>query len=231
MLSKPNWKLGKPPIKKCKQCNLKERQNKTSYCFKCYRMLGKEKRCLKEAKKKERKLKSKERKASRPSVLKKELDRVYYLKNKKLCLARSTRYYKKNVNKIKLYSKNRYTELKNSDPNFLNKMNKRSKKSYRKFQDKRLSWQKQHHKKIRIELLSFLGICECARCGFKDWRALQVDHIEGGGNEARRQGNVSTNPRQYLEVIKKNLEQYQVLCANCNWIKKYEKKESRQRTI
>lgn len=66
----------------------------------------------------------------------------------------------------------------------------------------------------------------CVRCGFDDRRALQVDHIHGGGNEERRQHGFSTT---YYRQMLSHLHDYQILCANCNWIKKHENRESRQR--
>jgi hypothetical protein len=57
----------------------------------------------------------------------------------------------------------------------------------------------------------------------------QVDHINGGGNKEK--GNIT---RTYwlvvLEEIPKYPNKYQLLCANCNWIKKYENKEDKHKT-
>lgn len=67
--------------------------------------------------------------------------------------------------------------------------------------------------------------------GCKDIRCLQIDHINGGGNAAwKRMGLADFQRYKYLinlpiEELKKN---YQLLCANCNWIKKYEKGEVNQ---
>lgn len=57
---------------------------------------------------------------------------------------------------------------------------------------------------------------KCAKCGFDDWRALQVGHIEGKGH--------TTGFQTYKAVIK-DPSKYQLLCANCNWIKRHEEKE------
>ena len=55
-------------------------------------------------------------------------------------------------------------------------------------------------------------------CGEKDIDVLQVDHIHGGGSQERR-----TLPRQaiYRRAIVVGLAEYQVLCCNCNWIKRH----------
>lgn len=63
------------------------------------------------------------------------------------------------------------------------------------------------------------------RCGFSDVRALQFDHINGGGNQDLRIRGTSSMYAFYIknpEITKSTL---QVLCANCNWIKRWEKNE------
>src|SRR5580692_501468 len=73
----------------------------------------------------------------------------------------------------------------------------------------------------------------CVRCGFSDARALQLDHIHGGGWRGTK---VSSNgvvvnkgySHTYLKAILDDPEikqKYQILCANCNWIKRCENKE------
>jgi hypothetical protein len=78
--------------------------------------------------------------------------------------------------------------------------------------------------KLRRQLLQVLG-GKCARCGFEDFRALQVDHINGGG----RQEIVSFGNQMYryykhilAEIEQGNRGKYQILCANCNLIKAWE---------
>lgn len=62
---------------------------------------------------------------------------------------------------------------------------------------------------------------KCCKCGFTDYRALQIDHINGGGNKEIY--HIKTHG-VYRKVIA-DPEKYQLLCANCNWIKRYEDKE------
>ncbi len=75
----------------------------------------------------------------------------------------------------------------------------------------------------RRALFSFLGD-KCVKCSFSDWRALQIDHVNGGGNKERRR-----SVDQYYKIVKESIinneEKYQLLCANCNWIKRYENNE------
>ena len=76
----------------------------------------------------------------------------------------------------------------------------------------------------RSAAIAVLG-SRCVRCGFNDSRALQIYHINGGGwNEIRRIGGGGINRK----VINGFTEEYQLLCANCNQIKKIENKETRR---
>lgn len=58
----------------------------------------------------------------------------------------------------------------------------------------------------------------CARCGFDDRRALQINRIDG----APRGNN---NNRAYYREILNALVYYQLLCANCGLIKRAEETE------
>ena len=85
---------------------------------------------------------------------------------------------------------------------------------------------RQRNKKARRELLNRFG-STCRRCGFCDARALQIDHINGGGNK-ERQGNFMGFYRRLRVLKDEELHlNYQLLCANCNWIKRAEKGEVR----
>jgi 5-methylcytosine-specific restriction endonuclease McrA len=80
-----------------------------------------------------------------------------------------------------------------------------------------------YYDKCRRFIVEFFGGC-CAHCGFTDFRALQMDHIERRGEKEIRLGLAE----RYL-LIRDNPEQarqrFQLLCANCNSIKRFEKKE------
>ena len=79
-------------------------------------------------------------------------------------------------------------------------------------------------RKVKGEILYLLG-GRCVHCGESDWRCLQIDHINGGGNKERKRMNHSYYEKMILEKIKSGSKDYQLLCANCNWKKKYEKHE------
>jgi len=65
--------------------------------------------------------------------------------------------------------------------------------------------------------------------GCVDERALQFDHVRGGGSEARREGRDSV--RSICYEIKRAaeiglLQRFQLLCANCHEIRKREERQS-----
>mgnify|MGYP001601059596 CR=1 FL=1 len=62
---------------------------------------------------------------------------------------------------------------------------------------------------------------KCVRCEFSDSRALQIDHIAGGGSMDRTNGSYY----RMLVLSEKARSKVQLLCANCNWIKKVENNE------
>ena len=81
----------------------------------------------------------------------------------------------------------------------------------------RKEWMKEYAKRQRKAALALLGN-KCCKCGFADWRALQLDHKNGGGFKDVRSIARSRD-------VLRHPEKYQLLCANCNWIKKHEQKE------
>lgn len=80
--------------------------------------------------------------------------------------------------------------------------------------------------KLREQILDILGR-RCVRCGYDtDVRALQIDHVNGGGSQERKK-LVYGIPyyRRILESVQANSGEFQVLCANCNVIKRMEEQE------
>jgi len=75
----------------------------------------------------------------------------------------------------------------------------------------------------RVKLLELFG-GKCVRCGFSDPRALQIDHVHGGGAEHRRRVAWSVMYREMAAEVGSG--KYQLLCANCNCIKRYECNEN-----
>jgi len=77
----------------------------------------------------------------------------------------------------------------------------------------------------RHKLVFVLGGYHCVRCGNTDERVLQIDHIFGNGKEMplTKSGIID----YYLENPGIASDELQILCANCNWIKRAENREVR----
>lgn len=75
--------------------------------------------------------------------------------------------------------------------------------------------------KKRTAIIEFLG-GKCKVCGFDDQRALQIDHVNGGGT--RETQEVPYVGARY-NLIRSYPENYQLLCANHNAIKVWENEE------
>ena len=94
---------------------------------------------------------------------------------------------------------------------------------YQRHKKERLTASRVYYSRLRNLIFEILGD-KCTNCGFEDIRALQIDHINGGGSQERK----TTKRHPYLvvlEKLEKGDEGYQILCANCNWIKRHEKEE------
>lgn len=96
------------------------------------------------------------------------------------------------------------------------------KKSQRKNYPKYVKTRQISYYKRRGEIIKKLGE-KCKRCGYnQDIRAFQFDHINGNGAEDRRRLDRRLG---YHKHILANLSKFQLLCANCNQIKRMENKE------
>ena len=73
----------------------------------------------------------------------------------------------------------------------------------------------------RAKMLAFLG-GKCVKCKFKDVRALQIDHVNGGGT---KESKLFPYIGSRYKRIRQNPANYQLLCANCNAIKVFENEE------
>jgi len=80
-----------------------------------------------------------------------------------------------------------------------------------------------NRRRIKELIFKILGGKKCRRCGFSDIRALQLDHVKGNGAAERRKFGV--NWEGFYRFVLKHPEWYQILCANCNWIKRFENGE------
>ena len=75
--------------------------------------------------------------------------------------------------------------------------------------------------KYREKIFSILGGKKCVECGFSDERALAFDHIHNDGNLDRNFNRNSISLPKYAKNIELTKNKLQVMCFNCNSIKRY----------
>jgi hypothetical protein len=134
-----------------------------------------------------------------------EHNRKYYSKAKERILAHMHEYYDKNSEKILTQQKTPASRI------------------------RRNACGRKRRQDIKIELFNLLGNkCSNKEClvpgGCTDQRCLQIDHVNSGGTKHIK--NVKEKGYHYfsvvLEEVKKGSKEYQLMCANCNWIKRCE---------
>jgi len=104
---------------------------------------------------------------------------------------------------------------------------------YAKNKDQILEKGKKRTKANKLQVIDYYsnGTMKCNRCNMNDIRVLTLDHINGGGNAHRKQVGNSTYFRLIQQYKKTNQweDGYQVLCMNCQFIKRCENNELRKR--
>ena len=168
--------------------------------------------------------KNKRWRAKNPGKLKAQSKR-YREKHREECKVRSKNYHKSHKKEEKICRKE--WELKNREKRKLyhRKWEKENK-------DKRNGYHRKSLLKAKIALFEFLGN-KCVNPFNKnhgdfltDPRCLQVDHVHGNGvQERKKRKHPSGYYRGILKEVKAGSKDYQLLCANCNWIKRIENKE------
>ncbi len=82
------------------------------------------------------------------------------------------------------------------------------------------------HRAKRLKIQELLG-GRCVQCGFADHRALQVDHVNGDGYSDRQRTRSGYGLyHAVLADLAIGGGRYRLLCANCNWIKRWERDET-----
>ena len=99
-----------------------------------------------------------------------------------------------------------------------------NKKCYTENRSARL--QNRHRKRwsLKLRVLSYYsqGTLRCNSCGEEDIKVLQIDHVNGDGNEHRRTIGLRSGTMFYHWLEKQDYpKEFQVLCANCNLRKLY----------
>ena len=113
--------------------------------------------------------------------------------------------------------------------------NKQYQKDHRQEQNKRAA---AYVQRLRGEVFKKLGgRCSSAMCrwlnedgseGCLDERCLQIDHVFDDGYKDRQQQKSPTMVSIYRKVLADTIGRYQLLCANCNWLKRWAHDEQRR---
>ena len=73
------------------------------------------------------------------------------------------------------------------------------------------------------------GKCACVICGESRLACLSIDHINGGGTKERRDRHI-TSYSYYLWLKNQGYpDGHQTLCMNCQFVKRFERNENKQR--
>lgn len=158
------------------------------------------------------------------------IEDFYYIKARgrhmhycKECHYKKIKHYRANSDKHKKYK----TEYQQSEKYKTSVNEWRRSEHGRKLHRERM---REHRIKLKEEVFRHYcdGELKCARCCFSDIRALSIDHVNGNGNEHRKE---LKHANKMYSWLKKNdyPSGFQVLCMNCQFIKRFENKETSPR--
>lgn len=153
---------------------------------------------------------------------------AWRVKNKKKIGDYSKEYRKTHKKEISDNGKDYYSSHKNE-------INNRHKNYYKNHRESLLSnskkYKKERRRKIKQEIFELLG-GQCTNPyglhdkQFRDIQCLQIDHINGGGKrDIQRFKSTELYFEYILNQIQAGSKDYQLLCANCNWKKRWENGE------
>ncbi len=139
----------------------------------------------------------------------------YYLENREELLQYSRKYKASHAEHYRKYSRKWYRDNR-----------KRAIKKNNIWQRNNKQWFSNRFRTLKIEVIKhYSKTLSCKKCGIDDIRVLSMDHINGGGNKHIKQigGNL------YHWIKRKGFPSgFQVLCMNCQFIKRIENKEFRK---
>jgi hypothetical protein len=150
-----------------------------------------------------------------------------YYKNRDKYLEYNKKYRTENKDKRLEYEKTpkRKEYIKRYNETNKDRILARTKQWAIKNRSRRSASSREYNIRVRKAITGLLGD-KCVMCGFNDPRALQIDHVNGGGCKEIRNMTKSYY-KSVLEKLLSGSKDYQLLCANCNWIKRFENKEVR----
>lgn len=92
----------------------------------------------------------------------------------------------------------------------------------KRYRDKNETWHKTYRRELRKKTLDAYG-GKCVCCGEHRWQFLTIDHPKGDGQKDREPHRRIVG-QFYGWLRKQGYPQgyYQVLCMNCNWVRRYD---------
>ena len=121
----------------------------------------------------------------------------------------------------------KWNEKRKQDPAYKQKHAEEERHRREKYKNVQSKINKARYQAAKNSVYAMFG-GKCKHCGFSDVRALQIDHIEGLGTTTKARLRMGeTGLVLYLALLagRRDPVRYQLLCANCNWIKRCENNE------
>lgn len=109
--------------------------------------------------------------------------------------------------------------------NYIARYNKAHPEQYREMLNRQ---HRGYRRRLKIAVLSQYseGSPKCKVCGERRMACLTIDHIKGNGRKHKRELGIVAGSSFYYWLKKNDYpKDFQVLCMNCQWIKRYEKGE------
>ncbi len=141
----------------------------------------------------------------------KENQKKYRQNNKEKITQRRAVWYQKNKKRVRSNRKQKYYL---SRKKILEKQKLYYNKNKQHILEKNKNWHRSNREKA-IDMIS-RGTKQCKICGYDDIRFLQIDHINPKTKNSR--SDAGKNLVRYI-LKTNNMNMFQVLCGNCNWIK------------
>lgn len=150
--------------------------------------------------------------------IKKEYQKKYRQDHKEQLREYRKKYYREHKEQIREQKRIYYQE---HNEYFKEKTREYSQKHKDERREFMREWRKKYYQDIKMKVLEKLGgKCSNPNClvpnGCKDIRCLQIDHVHNDGAKERKEFN---NVAILKKVLADTNGNYQLFCANCNWIK------------
>jgi len=117
-------------------------------------------------------------------------------------------------------NRNRYKKWYSDNLENARKMKRERMREYRKQNPEKYRKQSRQAKsKLKSKIFDMYGY-SCVKCGFSNIKALTLDHINNDGAiDRKKHGERGVYLRA---LIPENKKEFQILCMNCQFIKRYE---------